>query len=170
MNLIKAGRYSATVKEHGITETKAGLPQVAVRFEIPYEDGIRELTWFGSFKEKALPITIKALLACGLKGSNPADDLTIGQEVSLVIDIDTDEETNKERNIIKWVNAPGGLGKVLDAAEARAKLERFSGAVMAAKQSSGGAPKNMAPQKTKKAANDHPFAPGNSDDEKMPWE
>jgi len=144
-NLVKPGRYTAKVLDHGITETKNGDPQAAVRFGFETADGPRELTWYGSFKEKALEFTIKGLVNCGLKGNNPAGALEIGKEVSIVVEVDQDQE-GKDRNVIRWVNALGGITKKMDSREAAAKLERFSGAVMALKEKEGLAPKNFAPQ------------------------
>lgn len=159
MTLIEPGRYAAKVVAHAITETKAKDPQASVRLGFETAEGPRELVWFGSFKEGALPHTIKALIACGLKGNNPGDDLTIGQEVSIVVDIDQDQE-GKDKNVVRWINAPMGFKKVIEPMTAKAKLEAYSGAVMAAKQEMGIGPKNHAPQ-----SSSHPFAPGND-----PWD
>ena len=71
MNLIKDGTYSAKVESHAITETKAGDLQAMVTFTFAAEGSERKITWYGSFKEKAQPHTIKGLIACGLKGNNP---------------------------------------------------------------------------------------------------
>lgn len=136
MSLIKPGRYTAHVKEHAITETKNGDPQAAVVFEFEYEDGKRELTWFGSFKEKAVEHTIKALVVCGLDGANPAGALQIGKEVSIVVETDTDQE-GRERSKVRWVNKPGIALKPMVGAEAASKLEKFAGLVMATKQKLG---------------------------------
>lgn len=162
-SLVKPGRYDAIVKEFGNTKTKDGLPQKAVRFEFEYEDSTRELLWFGSFKGGALPFTIKALLACGLQGNNPAGPLTIGQEVSIVVEVDKDND-GKERNKVAWVNARGGIGETMEDVEASSLMEQFSGAVMAARGSSGQTQRkvrNEAP-----GVDQHPFAPRS----KEPWD
>lgn len=132
MTLVKPGRYSANVLEHGISETKAGDPQAVVKFEFEVDGSKRELTWFGSFKEKALPFTLDALVACGLKGNNPAGALEIGKEVSIVIEKDVNDE-GKERNVIRWVNRPSMPIKKMDSVSANAKLEKYAAAVMAIK-------------------------------------
>lgn len=144
MNLVKAGRYNAKVVDHGITETKNGDPQAAIRFGFETQDGYKELVWFGSFKEKALEFTLQALVNCGLQGTNPAGPLEIGKEVSVVVDINKDHE-GKDRNVVQWVNKLGGIGKKVDEMEAKAKLERFSGAIMAIKEREGSGIKNHAP-------------------------
>lgn len=137
MNLIKAGTYSAKVESHAITETKGGDPQAAVTFSFMAEGSQRKITWFGSFKEKAQPFTIKALLACGLKGNNPAGALEIGKEVSLVIEIETNDK-GQEINKVRWVNRPGGIRNVVDSKIAHAKLSLLEGAVMKARQEATG--------------------------------
>ena len=97
---------------------------------------MRELTYFGSFKEKAAEHTIKALVVCGLQGANPAGPLEIGKEVSIVVELDKDLEGN-DRNVIRWVNKLGGIINPMENAEAKSKLEKFAGLVMATKQALG---------------------------------
>lgn len=133
--MIKPGIYLAKVISHAVTETKDGNPQVTITFSFEAE-GIKSLTWFGSFKEKALPHTLKALLVCGLKGSNPAGALDVGREVSIVVD-DEEGQDGKIRSKIKWVNALGGAKNVIPPDLAKAKLSELEGAVMAARQELG---------------------------------
>lgn len=135
-DLVKSGRYKAKVIDHGISKTKAGDPQAVVRFEFETSTGYRELTWFGSFKEGALEHTVRALVNCGLKGSNPAGALEIGKEVSITVEIDKDQKGN-DRNIVRWVNVPGGVANKMPQGEANALLERYSGVVMALKEKEG---------------------------------
>ena len=150
MNLVNPGRYVAKVAKHAITETKGGDPQAVVRFEFVDDQGHRrELTWFGSFKDKAQPYTIKALINCGLQGNNPAGPLEIGKEVSIVVEIDKDND-GKDRNIVRWVNGLNQIQNEIDPQKAASMLERFSGAVMAAKKEMGVGLKNHAPQSAAK--------------------
>jgi hypothetical protein len=151
-DLVKSGRYKAKVVDHGITKTKAGDPQATVRFELETSVGYRELTWFGSFNGGAVEHTVRALVNCGLKGSNPAGDLEIGKEVSIVVEIDKDQNGN-DRNVIRWVNAPGGVLNKMDKREAGALLERFSGVVMALKEKDG-----------------HPAVKAAPQEDRLPWE
>lgn len=136
MNLVPAGRYNAKVVTHAITETLHGEPQAVIRFGFETKDGYRELTWFGSFKEKAAEHTLKALVNCGLKGANPAGELEIGKEVSIVVSIEKDQK-GADRNKINWVNKLGTILNSMESSEAKSKLDRFSGAVMALKQKEG---------------------------------
>lgn len=136
MDLIKPGRYKAVIVEHGITPTKSNDPQVAIRFGFETKDGYRELNWFGSFKGGALEHTLKALVVCGLQGTNPAGPLEIGKEVSITVEIGEDRN-GKDRNIVRWVNSFGGIGKKIDGLTATAMLDQYSGAVMALKERLG---------------------------------
>lgn len=129
--MIKPGTYKATVVSHATSETKEGLPQAAVTFAFDCE-GPRMLTWYGSFKEKAAPHTIKALLNCGLSGQNLAGPLEIGKEVSIVID-DEQGLDGKVRSKIQWVNALATIKNIIPQDLAKAKLASLEGAVMAAR-------------------------------------
>lgn len=148
MSLVKPGKYLARIVEHAITETKSGEPQAVVKFGFDVEETYRELNWFGSFKEKALEHTLRALVNCGLKGNSPAGPLELGKEVSITVETDVNQD-GKERNVVRWVNKIATLGKKVDDMTAKAKLEKYSGAVMALKQREG-APqlKNHAPTGT----------------------
>jgi hypothetical protein len=127
------GRYNGTVKDYGISETKAGDPQVFVAFDI---DGHGSLTWFGSLKEgKAQEITLKGLLAAGFTGKDVSELLDgpdggaipLGTEVSLVIENEEYPAGSGTMNPrIRWVNKPGGGGvQRADAATAKAKLAKL---------------------------------------------
>lgn len=130
--MINPGTYKAIVVSHAISETKAGEPQAAIVFSFD-DGGPKTITWFGSFREKARPITIKALLVCGLQGNNPAGPLEIGREVSIVVDDETGND-GKVRTKVKWVNQLGGTRNVIAQDLAQAKLSALEGAVMAARE------------------------------------
>jgi hypothetical protein len=133
--MIKQGTYLAKVISHAISETKGGNPQAVVKFSLD-ADGPKTLTWYGSFSEKAIEITVKALLACGLQGNNPAGALEIGKEVSIVVEIEKDEN-GKERNKVRWVNSVHEIKNVIPQDAAKAKLSALEGAVMMARQKLG---------------------------------
>jgi hypothetical protein len=127
------GRYSAVVKDYGISETKAGDAQVFIAFDVAHGEGTTALTWFGSLKEgKAQEITLKGLLAAGFTGKDVTDlidgpdggAIPLGTEVSLVIENEEYEGANRAR--IRWVNKPGGGGvQRADATTAKAKLAKL---------------------------------------------
>lgn len=135
--MVTPGTYKATVLNHAISETKDGKPQAAVTFSFEANGSPHTLTWYGSFSEKALPHTLKALLVCGLKGNNPAGDLELGKEVMIVVETEVDERTGKERNKVRWVNAMNALRNVIPQELATSKLSALEGAVMAARQKLG---------------------------------
>jgi hypothetical protein len=130
---MKDGRYSAVVKDYGISETQAGDPQVFIAFDVAHGEGTETLTWFGSLKEgKAQEITLKGLLAAGFTGKDVSEladgpdggALPLGIEVSLVIE--NEEYEGKTRTRIRWVNKPGSGGvQRADATTAKAKLAKL---------------------------------------------
>lgn len=133
---IKDGTYIAKILTHTIGETQKGDPQAVVTFSFQTDEGSQNLNWYGSFSEKALPHTVKALVVCGLKGNNPAGDLEIGKEVQIVIENEADDQ-GKVRSKIRWVNQVGGGVKKMAPELAKAKLSVLEGAVMAARQRLG---------------------------------
>lgn len=135
--MVKPGIYRATILNHAISETRGGNPQAAVTFSFEADGKSHNMTWFGSFKEgKAQEITIKALLACGLKGNNPAGELDIGKEVSITVEHETGDD-GKTRAKIRWVNALGGVKNVMPQDLAKSKLDALQGAVLKARTDLG---------------------------------
>jgi hypothetical protein len=150
------GRYKAFVVDKIIGETKNGDPQAVIQFEVEVGDGTKQtMNYYGSFKEKAVEHTIKALAACGIKGNNPADPVTKGTEVSVVVVEDVDLEGNK-RMKIAWVNKPMGMGDAMDEMRAKNALSKFEGALAAMRSKT----------KIKNFADD---IPSYDDDEKIPF-
>lgn len=134
---IQIGQHKGTVRDYAITETKAGDPQVAIEFDVQFNDVtttpptpyVKLLTWRGSLKEgKALEITLRALATLRMKGNDPAilaegvasAAISFGQEAML--DIQEEEYNGQFTKKIKWVNSVGGVGKRITAAEAKVKL------------------------------------------------
>lgn len=132
--MVQPGTYIGTIVSHQISETKAGNPQVVISFtfNVP-EAGPQKINYYGSFSDKAHPYTIKNLITCGLQGNNPAGDLEIGKQVELVLDIETDEVSGKERNKVKYINQIGAVRNAIPQDQAKAKLAALEGAVMAAR-------------------------------------
>lgn len=134
--MIPAGKYLAKVLSHAITETKAEKEQATVVFSFEVDGRIQTLTWYGHFTEKTTDSTIKALIACGLSGNNPAGPLHIGKEVSITVEVEKDEK-GRERNKIRWVNSVGGVARnVIPQDAAKARLSSLEAAVMAAREGS----------------------------------
>lgn len=131
--MVKPGTYKANILSHAITETSKGDPQAVISFSFESDGSSHQINWYGSFSEKAMPHTLKALLVAGLKGNNPAGELEIGREVLIVIENDTDQE-GKERNKVRWVNAINSVKNVMPQDQAKAKLAALEGQVMMARQ------------------------------------
>ena len=131
MAKMKPGDYQARIVNYGITNNKAGDPQLAILFEYNDEENQRhEVTWFGSFKEKALEWTLKTLIVCGFSGEDPAE-LATGVESGLLdtispVTIVLDEQEYQGKRFIRvtWVNPSGGksLGGRITKEEAKVKL------------------------------------------------
>lgn len=134
--MVKPGTYSAKVLSHAISETKAGNPQAVIKFSFESDGAPHTLTYFGSFSEKAAPHTIKALLTCGLQGSNPAGPLEIGKDVLIVVEDEVGED-GKTRSKIRWVNEAGQIRNIIPQDAAKAKLSNLEGLVMMQKQKLG---------------------------------
>lgn len=132
MSIYTAGRHAAKITDYGISETKAGDPQVFVTFDVAFPTGEARMTWYGSFKPKAAEITFKALQAMGLTGkvtdlSLGVDGgaLLLGTEVSVVVEEEQRRDGQGAWFKIRWVNRPGGQAGAVqrsDAGTAKAKL------------------------------------------------
>jgi len=126
--MITPGKYKAHIVDHGITKTKEGLPQVAVKFEI-VETG-NSINWFGSFKGGAKEITAVNLARLGMKGVDPSVLHRETDTAPLALDTETEFElvvenhtyNNKTNPRIKFINRPGesgGFGVKVDKAEVK---------------------------------------------------
>lgn len=119
----KPGKYKAKAIDWGVTKTSAGLPQVSVLFEyqqpgdMPGVQEVRQLIWFGSFKEKAAERSMEVLEMLGLKQA-PYPAMEIGREgkaldetieVEVVVEHRVDLK-GVRRAGIAWVNRLGGRG------------------------------------------------------------
>lgn len=133
MSNAQKGTFKGLVTDYGIGETQGGDPQVFVAFDVDFPGGKQAMTWFGSLKGGALPITLKALLALGHTGKvadlldGPNQDnppIRLGIDANLVID--ENEYNGKTTLRINWVNMPGGSGvKRADAGAAKAALAKL---------------------------------------------
>ena len=113
--------------------------QVGVRFALTDHPG-EHLVWYGSFaNEKAINVTMRALTACGWEGNDPAEfdggffPPGFGKEVELDYRNEFDEHEQKWKNVVKWVNAPGGgiaMRNALSGEELTAHAAEVRGALM----------------------------------------
>ncbi len=108
--MIDAGTYRAKAVSAALGNTSTGKEQLGIEFELMDVDGVAgpHITYYGYFTDAALEFTVKALRACGWKGTDLTDlaGLT-DNEVSLVIA--HEEYEGKVTAKVQWVNAPGGL-------------------------------------------------------------
>lgn len=107
---MENGTYRGKALGAVLGETSKGAEQVAIEFGFFDAENTR-YTYFGTFGEKALEHTLKALRTAGWKGDDLSDLSSIGgpdaPEVDLVVE--NEEYEGKVRAKIKWVNPRGGL-------------------------------------------------------------
>lgn len=123
---LKGPEYlKANVIKVGISETKAGKPQVAV--DLLDEKG-RNWSWFGSLNEgKAREITISALKVLEFNGK--MTDLVNGKgvnfekEVQITVDDRWNEDKTKSYRGVSWINDLNKGAKLLAEADAILKLQ-----------------------------------------------
>lgn len=108
----------------GVSETKAGKPQVAVDL---VDEKNRQWSWFGSLNEgKARDITISTLKILGFSGK--LSDLASGKgidfnkEIQITIDDRFNEDRSKSYRGVTWINELGRGAQVLAEADAVLKL------------------------------------------------
>lgn len=131
---ITPGKYRANLIGYQMGETKAGAAQAELMFDWQDADGDRhELIWYGSFKgEKAIEITTRSLVTCGLRRDAKPWDIAQGAEshvldmstpVSIVVEFER-SQSGKDYPRIKWINRLGGGGfkQGMTPEAARAKL------------------------------------------------
>ncbi len=140
--LIPEGRWRARAMNAELGYTQAGSEQAVVNFSLSGEQDAdvdhRMVTWWGSFKDKAKPHTIKALLTCGWDGEDFAEFTGIDtNEVELVI-IHEPDLKGQDRHRVRFVNAIGAGGAAvrnpLTDDQKRAFAAKMRGEVMAMKQ------------------------------------
>lgn len=103
-NLLDEGYYTATVKGREIVTTKTGKLMVNITLDIEGEG----LIYRGLLEGKGLKFTLDALLACGLKGDNPAGEIEVGKKVSATIE--QEDYNDKTYNKVAWINPLGQTG------------------------------------------------------------
>lgn len=115
-NLFPAGKFLTRCKEWAIGATKAEEPQVFLAFQ-DVEGVGQPPAYYGTFGEKALVHTMKALRACGYKGSDVINDLDTahcGLDANMVeIVVEHEQYEGKWSAKLKWVNVPGAGVKTL---------------------------------------------------------
>lgn len=161
-------------------KTNANNPRIGLAFEViapdQEEDGFR-VTWYGNFGDEvrknnktSTEMVFEALTAAGWKGPDITNAIGIGDvEVELVLDEEENEETGKMYTVVRWVNRQSGpsFKKPLEGAE----LVKFANdmkakAILFAQKKGGG---TSAPKPATNGAGGHPYAPGNSTSDDIPF-
>lgn len=163
------GTYRARAVGAELSTTSTGKEQIAVQFQLLEHEG-ETLLWFGYFTERALPITVRALRACGWQG-NDLQDLTgiLDNEVDLVC---ANEEYNGTTRLkVQFVNRPGEMPFVqpMEDTAARSFAARMKGQIAALGGASGrrSAPSTAAPRSARAAQTPEP--PPHGDDDGPPF-
>jgi hypothetical protein len=176
------GKYKAVPIDGGLGETSTGKEEVAVSFELLAEELKGErITWYGYFTDGTVDSTIKALRACGWKGTNAVELLdwkkavSAPTEVELVIEPEAQQKDGKPvvdaqgnvvmRARVRWVNPVGrnGLREPLAVDKAAAFADRMRAKLVAFDQSAatpkanGAVPPISPPRAPVKDPGDVPF-------------
>lgn len=143
--MVNPGNHRARATQAALGTSSTGNDQVAVQFEIlDWETGTpngEKITWYGSFTDKAFPITVRALRNMGWTGDDLSDLSTVSAN-EVVLDVAQEEYDGKLQTKVKWVNAiEDNSGPVLKAPMSEDKAKAFAakmkGKVLAFNQSEG---------------------------------
>lgn len=169
--ILPEGAYRAKGIEAQLGFTSGGKEQVAISFQLltPGFENERA-AYYGTFGEKSLEITIKALRACGWKGVDLSDLSGIdANEVNLVVEHEEYNGTVSAK--VKWVNdgAGGLLKNVMGEAEKLSFAQRMRGEVAKLQSAQPKAPAAKPAQAPKPASNGRPPEPPPHTDADMPF-
>lgn len=143
---MKPGKYKALVVSKAVTENSKKALQVVIQLEVDFDGEKQNMNYYGQLGEKSAEYTLKALVACGIKGNSVVDPITEGAEVSVTINEEMDLN-GKPRLKVAFINKPLSLGTPVDETMGRANLKQFEGAL--AKLRQGGVVVNHAAKYSK---------------------
>ena len=109
MDIFPAGKFLTRCKEWALAETKKGEPQVVLFFRDVGELG-QPPAYYGQFGEKSLPHTMKALRACGWRGTDitELEHAQCGMDsADIELVIEHEEYEGKIHAKTRWINTPG---------------------------------------------------------------
>lgn len=109
MELLKPGIYRGKIVNYGMRSVANGTAVPVITFAIT-TDVMTELTWLGSFSDKARDITFKALITCGFRHPSPnalaqgpkSGLLDTAKEYSITVEQQT--YNGHTTNRVKWIN------------------------------------------------------------------
>ena len=144
---INPGTKSAKVMIARFIKAKTGTMGLEVAFEFQEGENTERLNWVGWLSAGALENTMKTLVdVLGFNGNDAADAsgvltdpkaLAYGSNVSLVVEMEPNQDHTKEYPRIKWVNKLGGSafeGCAPELIKADLNAIGFRAAFLAAKQ------------------------------------
>lgn len=180
-DIIPAGKYRALCRSVQFATTKKGDEQVVIGFEFLDANGQPDgyhMSYFGMFGENSIDFTIEALRNCGWTGDDLAElpqlaeEGKLASEVSLVVVHETYEGETRAK--VKFVNRTGGgklkLERPLDDQSLKSFAQRMKSRVRAAGRDGGERrPSNGAGARGGGGHDRHPNAPGNRDDDSIPF-
>jgi hypothetical protein len=106
---LPSGRLPAKLITYDIGRASTGTEQIGVLFELTEEPWKgQQITWYGTFTDESLPITMRGLKELGWQGQQVTtlrQDLKPGTPVQLVIEIESYQ--NKRRPKVKFINRRG---------------------------------------------------------------
>lgn len=132
-----AGKHTAKILNYGMSETKAGDPQIYVEFSTK-EGNIR---WFGGTKsEKQAEITARSLIQMGFKGSEFSDIIKpnqLDENVEYTLAVAEDTYNGKTSLKVKAIYRGGtNLKTIADQNQAK-KADGFSAMLVKARAEAG---------------------------------
>lgn len=171
---MQNGLYRAKAVRAELGEAGTGNAQVGIEFEL-LDGGVTEpefiprfIHYYGTFTDKAVQHTLKAMRTAGWKGDDVSDLSSVGgpdaPEVSLVVENET--YNGQTRPKVKWVNSQGGpmMKTPLAGEKAKQFAARMKGAVLAFDKQAG-TPKPAPPTSRTGALSPEPPPPGDNFDD-----
>lgn len=109
MEMLPEGTYTAHCVNAQLGFSKKGSEQIIATFKISDENFKgREMTWYGSFSDKAMQYTLDAMKNCGFIGDDYSDLGSMTRnEISLVIGHEANPNDGKIYARVKFINAIG---------------------------------------------------------------
>lgn len=149
--MIEQGRHRARAVNAELGTTKNGNEQIGIEFELLDLPGQR-IGYYGTFTERAMPITMKAMRTAGFRGNDILDLSSLqGNTPEVILVVEHEEYDGQWRAKVKWVNSLGGVSmrNALDPNAAKKFAARMRGEFMAHDMSEDGnaPPPSQMPQR-----------------------
>jgi hypothetical protein len=136
-NAMTPGKYRAKAVSHKFGKSSKGTEQIYIDFELTSgEHKGQHLGYYGFFSEATADRTLESLEYCGWDGNSLGAMRGLGsKEVELVVELEKNEQDNKEYLKVRWINKiGGGVKEELTGAGMSALENRLKGMILARKQ------------------------------------